>query len=86
MPTQIGWRYGKQCQGLCYAGGSSVGSCATAGHHDPTGSWFYTLIFDEPQNGQRGWKRCNTCHALNYAGVSGGGQRADSTTLRRALS
>ena len=72
MPTQIGWRYCKKCQELCYAGGSSLGSCAAGGQHDPKGSWFYTLIFDEPQTGQRGWKHCNKCHALNYAGVSGG--------------
>src|SRR6266496_2225413 len=72
MPTQIGWRYCQQCQEVFYAGASSFGSCAAGGHHDPKGSWFYTLIFDEPQNGQRGWKHCNKCHALNYTGVSGG--------------
>ena len=70
MPTQIGWRYCKKCQELFYAGSSSLGACAAGGHHDPKGSWFYTLVFDEPQTGQRGWKHCNKCHALNLLYLS----------------
>jgi CubicO group peptidase (beta-lactamase class C family) len=90
MPNQIGWRYCKKCQALFYSGFSSLGSCSTGGQHDPKGSWFYTLKYDELQNGQRGWKHCNKCHTLNYSGSSlgvcaGGGQHDYANSFEYSL-
>lgn len=42
---QDNWRWCTKCQGLAFAGNSSLGPCPAGGTHDHTGSGNYSLIF-----------------------------------------
>jgi hypothetical protein len=70
---QNGWRFCSRCHGLWFDRGTSGGYCPglplLGNRHTAIGSWFYVLAFDAKAVGQRGWRWCNNCEGLWYAGA-----------------
>ena len=69
---QADWQLCTKCQGLCFAGGSSLGPCPAGGIHDHTGSGNYMLVGGIPAgpHEQSNWQWCNKCQGLCFAGGS----------------
>jgi hypothetical protein len=67
--AQNGWRWCYQCQGLWYAGNSTLGVCPAPGisGHNFLYSGDYTLRTPaDPYGGQSGWAWCQRCQGLWY--------------------
>ena len=68
---QSGWRWCAKCQGLFFGGNPTPGRCPAGAAHDGSGSSDYTLDSEGPMapgGAQRGWRWCNQCEGLFYAG------------------
>jgi subtilase family serine protease len=44
LQDQANWRWCNKCQGLAFAGSTSLGLCPAGGNHDHTGSGNYVLL------------------------------------------
>jgi hypothetical protein len=72
---QPGWRWCSRCQGLSYQGtGSRSGRCWDGEPHDGNDSRpYFVLMGPDPSAGmQDGWRWCNRCQGLAYAGFGTG--------------
>ncbi len=73
---QPAWAWCHKCQGLGYGPQFASSRCPAGGQHDATGSGSYTLDFeaaDTPADQQRGWRSCNRCQGLFFAGGGAAG-------------
>jgi hypothetical protein len=73
---QPAWAWCHKCQGLGYGPQFASSLCPAGGQHDATGSGNYTLDFeaaDTPADQQRGWRSCNRCQGLFFAGGGAAG-------------
>jgi hypothetical protein len=59
---QPGWRWCNKCQRL-WDGSHPAGLCFAGGNHDATGSWAYTVPFEEAAL-QADWFWCQKCQGL----------------------
>jgi hypothetical protein len=73
---QVGWRYCRQCHGLCFSpDGSLVGACPAGGQHWPIG-WTFVLPDNPltgPLQGQGDWQRCAFCAGIFFDGYAAKG-------------
>jgi hypothetical protein len=71
---QSAWRWCAKCQGLFFGGNPTQGRCAADGAaHYGSGSGDYTLDSEgptAPTGAQPGWRWCNQCQGLFFAGGS----------------
>jgi len=67
---QTGWKWCSKCRGLFYGPQQSASHCPAGGTHDSTGSWPYTMFYDDPSSGgilqQQNWSWCGKCTGLFY--------------------
>jgi hypothetical protein len=69
--NQHDWKWCTKCQGLTYAGNSTLGPCSGGGNHDHSGSSDYSISCDgtpAPKINQGDWRWCNKCQWLTYGG------------------
>ena len=66
---QAGWRWCSKCQGLTFAGGSTLGPCPAGDTHLHKGSWNYIVEYGDPIEGaQANWRSCSKCLTLIFGG------------------